>query len=189
MLVKAYGREAAGQIMPRVQKEFEALCAENAQEPKAVRAHTWESVYPCIAFYRALQQEGIKKEDAYTFLFDAFAARAEKGAAQMRTLFKLPGLYKLMPFFWKVVTKSSYGEAAGFKYSFYPTGRDRVKFDMTECTYCRTFERYGCRELTSIFCHLDDVNNENLHPKLLWNRSKTMGAGADCCDFDVIVKH
>lgn len=33
------------------------------------------------------------------------------------------------------------------------------------------------------FCDSDDVSYDNLHPKLLWHRTKTLGRGNDCCNF------
>ena len=29
----------------------------------------------------------------------------------------------------------------------------------------------------------DDAGYGNLHPKLIWGRTKTIGRGGDCCDF------
>ena len=40
-----------------------------------------------------------------------------------------------------------------------------------------------CPELCHCFCDSDDVSYDNLHPKLLWHRTKTLGRGNDCCNF------
>ena len=37
--------------------------------------------------------------------------------------------------------------------------------------------------LCRCFCDSDDVSYENLHPQLVWHRTKTLGRGGDCCDF------
>ena len=85
------------------------------------------------------------------------------------------------------MAKKQYGPAAGFEAKFYSMGKDRCKFDMVKCPFCQVCNRYGCPELTQCFCHVDDVNNENLHPKLKWNRSQFMGDGGEYCDFDIYV--
>ena len=181
-----YGQEGDA-IAAGLHREFESLCAAHPDQPKAVRQHTVMKLYPAIALYRALQSGGKSQQEAFDLVSRFVWEDAEQSAASMRKLMKLPGVYKTMPFFWKIVTKSTFGEAAGFQFHFYDTGSDRVKFDMVECTYCKVCRAEGCPELISIFCHTDDINNENLHPRLLWNRTKTMGGGDDLCDFDLIV--
>ena len=183
-----FGEEKAEEIEGAYLKRFDEICRENPNESKAVREHTVKQVYPMVAYYDAMKQCGVEKAEAYAVLHRAQEIDAEKDAASMRMTLKIPGAYKLMPAMWKIVTKKMFGEAAGFRFSFYPVGKKRVKFDMTACPYCEVCKKYGCPELVTIFCDTDDVKNGDLHEKLLWNRSKTMGAGADCCDFDLIVK-
>ncbi len=43
-------------------------------------------------------------------------------------------------------------------------------------------------EIIKAFCHSDDVAYGNMHPKLDWVRSKTLGRDGDCCDFIINVK-
>ena len=45
-----------------------------------------------------------------------------------------------------------------------------------------------CVELAETFCATDDLCYGNMHPKLIWNRTKTMARGADVCDFDLYIK-
>ncbi len=187
LVYEEFGQKRGRRIMLGAWREFHALCAENKDETRAVKRHTVGDIYPAIGMYRSLQAEGVSKKKAYIFIFDAYTGSSEEYASLLRKLLKIPGLYRVMPLMWKIVTRKTYGTAAGFKFRFYSTGMDRVKFDMLECPYCQICAKYGCRELVRVFCHTDDVCNENLHPKLLWNRMKTMGNGDDCCDFDMIV--
>lgn len=179
---------ALGQrIMKDVWAEFEALCAANPNEPKALLPHSVGQAYPAIAFYRAIQKNGLSQNEAYRFVYRAFEKQAGQKAKQMRKMMQIPGLYRLMPAMWRVVTKKNFGEDAGFRFHFYDVGNRRVKFDMTQCPYCQLFAKNGCPELTKVLCHTDDVMDGNMHPLLLWNRKKTMGGGDDLCDFDLIV--
>ena len=188
LAVQKFGKERAARVMREFWKEYGALCEENKEEPKAVRRHTREHIYPAIGFYRAMCSLGIKKEWALHFVDEAFAVYSEGGAKAIRMLLKIPKLYKTMPALWRSFVPKMFGEDAGFRSKFYDMGKNRVKFDMQVCPYAKTCEKYGCPELTQVFCHTDDICYGNMHPKLIWNRTKTIGRGADCCDFDIIVK-
>ena len=52
-----------------------------------------------------------------------------------------------------------------------------------ECPYYDTCTEYGCPELCRCFCDSDDISYTGLHPKLIWERSMTLGRGNDRCDF------
>ena len=187
LLCEQYG-EAKGQlILEHAKKRFGQLCAENAGDSKAISRHTHGEIFPCIRLYRAMQEIGIPAVDAAAFLDRSWSRMAEPLAASMRGLCRIPGVYKLMPRIFAFVAKHQFGEKQGFQAKWYPTDKNRVKFDMTKCLYCDVCRRYGCPELVPCFCHTDDVTDGNMHPRLCWNRTKTMGEGADVCDFDLFV--
>ena len=166
---------------------FDRLCKENSGDPKAVKKQTHGNLYPCLSLYEGLQQAGVKQQTALQFLDKTWSLLAEAQAKSIQKLLKIPGLYQKMPAIYKKVTLGQFGEAAGFHAEFYDMGKTRCKFDMTKCLYCDLCRKYGCPELVPCFCHTDDVTSGHMHPKLLWNRSKTMGEGGDVCDFDLIL--
>ena len=55
--------------------------------------------------------------------------------------------------------------------------------DMVKCPYHDTCAEYGYLELCRCFCDSDDISYAGLHPKLIWERSMTLGRGDDRCDF------
>lgn len=57
------------------------------------------------------------------------------------------------------------------------------RIDMTKCPCHDACVHYGCPELCPCFCDSDDITYNDLHPDLLWRRTKTLGRGNDCCDF------
>ena len=183
-----YGPEKSQRIEAYYERRYQELCRQNADEPKALKPHTTLKIYPAIAFDEALQKEGLSREEAARFIYEACEEDALPGAQSMKNMLKVPGLYRLMPLGWKIVTRTQFGTAAGFEFHFYDVGHKRVKFDMTKCPYFEICKKYGCPEIVPAFCHTDDINSENIHPRLLWNRTKTLGNGGDCCDFDLIVK-
>lgn len=187
ILTEKFGEGKKSLILEYAQTRFRKLCDKNENQPKAVRAHTVAKIYPCVALYEALQCVGVEKADAAAFLDESFSRMAEKDAESIRQLMKIPGMYRLMPRIFRWVTVHNFGAKAGFQAKFYPTDNGRCKFDMTRCLYCEECKRLGVPELVVCFCHTDDVVDGHMHPKLIWNRTKIMGDGADCCDFDLYI--
>ena len=62
------------------------------------------------------------------------------------------------------------------------------RVDMMKCPYHDTCADYGCPELCRCFCDSDDISYTGLHPKLIWERSMTLGRGNDRCDFCMKVR-
>ena len=52
-----------------------------------------------------------------------------------------------------------------------------------------TCTEYGCPELCRCFCDSDAISYTGLHPKLIWERSMTLGRGNDRCDFCMKVRY
>ena len=187
LMETAYGLGVARSAFCSARMRLEQLCRDHAEDPRPVKAQTENNLYPCIALYEGLQQAGVKPKDAVKFLDQVWSLRAIPRARSIQRILKIPGLYRLMPKIFKKVTLSQFGEEAGFKATFYDLGGSRCKFDMTKCLYCDLCKKYGCPELVPCFCHTDDVTSGHMHKKLLWNRTKTLGEGADVCDFDLLI--
>ena len=62
------------------------------------------------------------------------------------------------------------------------------RIDMTKCPYHDACVRYGCPELCPCFCDSDDITYGDLHPRLLWRRTETLGRGGGRCDFCLKIK-
>ena len=74
------------------------------------------------------------------------------------------------------------GPGAGFAAAELQTDQSIWRIDMTKCPYHDTCARYGCPELCRLFCDADNVTYGGLR-KIGFSRTKTLGCGADCCDF------
>ena len=188
LMEKFFGSECSKNVLNDAVKMYASLCQKHISDPKAVKKITEGDLYPCISLYRALLKQGVDPKRAVQFLDWSWSKRAEKNARWMQRAMKLPGMYKKMPAMFRYVAMHQFGKEAGFEAHYYDTEKTRVKFDMTRCLYCDVCRAEGCPELVPCFCHTDDVNNGNLHPKLCWNRTKIMGDGGDVCDFDLYVK-
>ena len=188
-VLRAFGPERGGALLEDADRRFEALCRENAEEPKAVKRLTHTDLYPTLALYQSVLAEGkLSRAEAARFLYDARAEAAEPDAESLRKAMRIPGAYHLMPAAFRLMTHLKFGPKAGFRFHFYPVGFSRVKFDMLRCPYCEICGRYGCPELVVAFCHTDDVTNERMHPRLHWHRTQTLGGGGEKCDFQLFIE-
>jgi len=182
-LKKKYGAEKADSIIASAWKRFEAICAENAGEPKAYDMHTKDRIYPAIACLQAMIEEGIDRNEAIDFLHEYYLWRAAGKARVLKKLMKLPGLYKKIPKLFSKLTPKMFGEDAGFESVWNKDAEWNLCFDMIKCPYQEKCAAYGCPELCKSYCEADDVCYGDLHPKLVWGRTSTLGKGGKCCDF------
>ena len=186
--IKAKYPEKYESILMHTYIRFNELCEENINDSKAVKAHTVEKIFPCIAIFDSLLDERISREEASTFIDVSYCKLAEKEAKMLQNLMKIPGAYKIMPKMFTSTLKKAFGTDAGFKYKVYDTPKTRSKFDMLSCPYVTYCKKYNAPEITKSFCHSDDVKDAHIHKKLIWNRKKTMGEGDELCDFDLYIK-
>ena len=187
MIHQRYGEKHTA-ILSSAQKRYGALCAENADEPKAVQTHTRSRIYPAIAVFESLVAVGISREDAAQLILDFYMTRARKPAKMIQRLLKIPGLYKAVPGIFLIGVSKMFGPDAGFKAKHYESEKGCFQMDMLECPYMNICKKYGCPEIVPAFCASNDVAYGNMHPKLLWGRTKTLGRGDDYCDFKLTVK-
>ena len=177
------GQARAARIAEKAQKRYEALCRENAADPKALRAHTFKRIYPGIAVYEALRADGIRQERAVWYLREYFQRFSARIVPHLQRAIRVLGLAKRIPGLFMKVSLQSFGEDAGFVYEFPESHGNEARFHIVKCPYYETCLRYGCPEITRAFCDGDDAGYGHLHPRLIWGRTKTIGRGGDCCDF------
>lgn len=184
---KLCGKDTAVSVIKKAQENYGKLIAENAGEPKAMYPHTRNRIYPGIALFRALTDVGIEREEAAEMFRHFYRQRAEKPAKSIRKLLKFPGLYRLMPRIFRSIMQKNFGENAGFRATYYDCPKNEFRADMTVCPYLDICHRYGCTEIVPAFCETDDVAYGNMHPNIVWGRTKTLGKGGNCCDFKLTV--
>ena len=98
-LADKYGAERANAIMKKALKRYDELIDENRDEPQEYYMHTRERIYPSIAVFDALLDEGIERSEAEAFVTDYYRWRSQGMASKIKVIFKIPGLYKIVPKF------------------------------------------------------------------------------------------
>jgi len=177
------GRKRSGRVAARAQQRYEALRAENASDSRALRAHTFRRIYPGIAVYEALRAEGVEPEKAVWYIREYFQRFSAKLVPHLQRAIRILGLARRIPGWFMKISLRSFGTDAGFVYEFPEAHGNEARFNIVRCPYFETCKRYGCPEITRCFCDGDDAGYGNLHPKLTWGRTRTIGRGGDCCDF------
>jgi hypothetical protein len=149
--------------------------------PKGVHMHTDSRILPSAAVYLTLK-DSIGQERAYKMIEDAAVHGCADIEEKLRKLMRLPGMRTLFVKAWDPMTRKLFGAGNGFRNVFYPNKKGEYRMDVTACPYCRTFTELGCPELTRIFCENDERIYGNL-PGLRFERTGTLGKGAERCDF------
>ena len=183
-----FDEEQGIRITRYMQNEYDKLCSEFANQHKAMEPHTHKNIFPVVTAFRALLAEGMERKEAAELVQSCFLKLMGEPAESIRKIMKFPGLYRLMPRLWKTFTTKLFREDAGFRFNFYPSDSKRVKFDMLACPYLKACEQLDCLELAPAFCMSDDICYGNMHPNLIWNRTKTLAINGEPCDFDLYIK-
>ena len=187
-LRQRFGTAAGELVAQRMEKEYKSLCSADSSRPEALLRHVHNNIYPVVAAFRALLAQGLERSEAAAMAQEEFLVLMDTPARMIRRMMKVPGLYRLMPWLWKTLMPRLFSEDAGFRYRFHPADSTRVRFDMLECPYHQVCLELDCPELAPVFCATDDVCYGRMHPKLIWNRTKTIARGGDLCDFDLYIK-
>ena len=177
------GKVKAAQIARSAQKRYEALRAENSSDSKELRSHSYKRIYPGIAVYEAMRSEGISQEKAAWYIREYFQRLAAKRVPFFQRAIKTFGLARKFPYLFVAGVKKSCQPNAGFVYELPESYDNEARINIVRCPYFEICKRYGCPEITAAYCDSDDAGYGNLHPQLIWGRTKTIGHGGDCCDF------
>lgn len=163
------------------------LHVDNTDASKEKKRHLEKQILPGIAVYETLKIV-MTPEEAFRTVHGYVESYALSARKMLVGLLRLPGLYRLVPGASVRMMHKTFNGAAGFAAKEYRIAGGVMRIDMVKCPYHESCVRYGCPELCACFCDGDDIAYDNMHPKLLWHRTKTLGRGGDCCDFGLKVK-
>ena len=193
-LVTAFQKTAAQRFPERaerlnwaLEKRLAELREENAGATPEEKFHLESQILPGIAAYQVLQTV-LPREEALATLHGYVEERAWKLRKGILGLLRIPGLWRRVPGLFARGTRKFFGSAAGFAARELEVTGSVWRIDMTKCPYHDACVRYGCPELCPCFCDSDDITYGDLHPRLLWRRTETLGRGGGRCDFCLKIK-
>lgn len=73
--------------------------------------------------------------------------------------------------------------AGAFVFDIKSVSDTHTEYHVLECPYVRLCKYYGCSEIVTVFCDSDDISFRNINPRLIWERTQTIGRGDSVCDF------
>lgn len=174
--------EREAELNSAFKKRLGELRSEHAGASRQRMRHLESQIMPGIAAYETLQTV-MPKEEALRTVHGYVEERAYRLKKIFLRLMRIPGLYKKVPGIFAAQTPKFFGISAGFEANEIRTTGGVWRIDMTRCPYHDECVRCGCPELCHCFCDSDDITYDGLHPKLIWQRTMTLGRGDDRCDF------
>jgi len=179
-LCRTFGKEKTARIFQQAAENLDMLHAQFPDIPKGERSHTDGYIFPRAALYRALCSESGESE-AINIIEGFVGEQGKKMGAMLRKLTALPFMDRIFLRIFTSMAKNMFGENNGFRQTFHPSPKGQVRFDITECTYCRWCRRCGCPELIHSFCISDTACFGSL-TGVSFERLQTLENG-ELCDF------
>lgn len=137
-----------------------------------------KTILPRVALYKALKADEKLSENAYDlthkYMVEVIGKQKHKSTAALEIV---PGFYRVYSrTFLKIMRTTD------LQKSDQTEGKDFYDITITDCLWHNACKEFGCPELCSAFCDVDDVTYGNLR-KLGFTRTQTLGKGGECCDF------
>ena len=155
---------------------------DNFQGNEALRSHYERTLLPTIAYYEVLRENGFDQEEALAYVREETKKRALLNAESNRSLAHMPFSYTMYRAGVKKHMQNNF-PAEGFGVEWVRIDKKEIHFDMTRCIYRDETEKRGCPELCAVFCESDIIAFGGLAPKIKFERTGTLGEGAERCDF------
>ena len=183
-VTKVLGGEGAKQVGEATALIYTELIRDRSvPENGALQFHLDKFILSGLSLYRALQESGVDQERAVALVDQAF----ELWAIRARSFLRIPGRLPFYFFFMRLLTRriltAGFPEE-GWKIEWEEVSRERIAFNMASCYYLDILNSYGAPELVPLYCRVDDVVFETFSPYIQWNRTKTLGRGHECCNFE-----
>ncbi|MBQ6174099.1 MAG: L-2-amino-thiazoline-4-carboxylic acid hydrolase [Clostridia bacterium] len=180
-LEKHLPKEDADALWQQATDRLSVILTRYADLPKAMRFHTESRIFPSAAIYLTAK-ERLGEETAFGIVENAAIELTDQLGKKLARLMRLPGMRSLFVRVWDPLVRKVFGPDNGFRNAFYPKQKGEYRMDVLACPYCRYFTELGCPELTRIYCENDERTYGHL-PGIAFERTGTLGKGADRCDF------
>lgn len=193
VLTKHFDSDSAENLWNQIAGKYEGL-VQNAD----ILEDDEDAVYyilPSVAVYRVLEESGASEKRTASSGDKACTADSRIDALSIfREIYFIDGQrghdYLVNRF------KEDEAFLKGFPQDFLRTvgeGKCEVicdtpeytEFHVKSCRFLELTKELNCPEICSVFCELDTLMYTDMHPKLSYNRDKTLYAGDDCCNFSM----
>ena len=185
-LIEHLGPDQTSALIQHARMQYQPLYKNRKDySNKALQKHLEDSILPGIAIYQSLLAFGSSKEEALGIMEAVFREWSKPMRRRVEILGRLPFYYGMLRLLIKPILRSNFPEK-GWKIEWKEHNQDRTAFDMKSCFYLDVLTEYEVPELTPMYCLMDDLVYDRASPYIKWDRTKTLGRGDDCCDFQFI---
>ena len=174
-------KEQADALWQQATEKLAAILKQYAGLPESMRFHTESRIFPSAAIYLTAK-EYLGEKTATSVVENVAIDLTNHLGKKLARLMRLPGMSSLFIRTWDPLVRKVFGPDNGFRNVFYPKQKGEYRMDVLACPYCRYFTELCCPELTRIYCENDERTYGNL-PGIVFERTGTLGKGADRCDF------
>ena len=181
--VREFGEEDGRKIYQEADDVFSNLEAESDYKGnEAIREHIQMKLLPPLAYYKALLSVGYSRTKALDYVRAEEKKAAEAKKESMSKMARLPFAYSIYRMGVRKFMAKNFPEE-GWKTEWVRCDGKEIHFNLHSCIYHDLCSKYGCPELCTIYCENDEIAFSGLLPKIRFERSGTLGNGAECCDF------
>ena len=149
------GKEKAERIWKDAVHRYENLVLENNRLSDGIKAHTEKMIFPAIAVYQALLETDPEK--AMNIMETAESRVSIKTGASYRKLVSPVFMRRIFLKIFSKGSKKGFSDQSGFINRCIRDDRTDIAFHIEKCPYHDFCTKYGCPELTHIFCQ-NDIN-------------------------------
>lgn len=181
--LRTFGNEKGALLFRKTEAIYQQLL-DNSDDrgSAAIGEHLAQSLFPPMAYYKALCAQGFAQEKALELVRKQTAQAAEQQRLEMQKLAKLPFAYTIFRKGAKKHMKKNFPDQ-GWQTEWVRCDGKEVHFNLSKCLYWELCQAYGCPELCSVYCEKDHIIFSGLAPKLRFERRYTLAEGDDYCDF------
>lgn len=177
-LTEEFGGDKGGALFDKQEKVLNTLIENTKNKSKNQMETLVQTILPRIALYKAMSADGFSEDAVYKhmrkYMRVTVAAEKHKFTARMEAV---PGFYSIYRnVFLRIMRTTDLWE------SEQDCGKDYFDVNIKKCLWHTACVENGCAELCPLFCDVDNVTYGGLR-KLGFSRTKTLGYGADCCNF------
>ena len=156
--------------------KLSSLLTEHSNDNEGLKEESHHFILPAIAVYRTLQEI---TPNALPLFREMWLEGAKMGAAYLQK--KAEDNAFLQEWIPSVIPKRT--ETGAFLFRIDHVNDHETEYHVLRCPYVQFCRDNGCPEIITVFCDSDDVSFGNIHPRLKWGRTKTIGRGDEICDF------
>ena len=157
-------------------KRFACLLEEHTNDSEGLKEESYYYILPAVAVYGTLQNFTGKAAELFR---EMWLDGARKGAEYLRKKAEDEAFLKN----WIIFVTPKKTETGAFRFEIDHCTLNETEYHVMRCPYADFCRAYGCEEILTVFCDSDDISFGNIHPRLIWGRTKTIGRGDAYCDF------